>query len=147
VEWSFGRTFLASAFLRGRYTVAMNRGQKKTSTIDEYITQASKQSQPHLRTLYGLLRKAAPKATESIKWRAPVFEEKRILFAFYAYTDHLNFMPTPAVIDAFKKELAGYQTGKGSVSFPYDQPLPKTLITKMAKLRLKEVREQDARWM
>ena len=54
---------------------------------------------------------------------------------------------TPSVMKAFKKELAKYKTGKGSISFPYDKPLPKALIRKMAELRVKELREKDVRWM
>jgi hypothetical protein len=33
------------------------------------------------------------------------------------------------------------------MQFPYDKPLPKALITKIAKYRLKDVRDNDARWM
>jgi len=125
----------------------MNQGQKKTHSIDEYIAQASAQSKKHLRALRAILRKVAPKAKEGIKWRAPIFEEKRILFAFYAYKDHLNFMPTPSAMKPFKRELTKWKTGKGSISFPYDKPLPKALITKIAKFRAKELREKDVRWM
>jgi uncharacterized protein YdhG (YjbR/CyaY superfamily) len=47
----------------------------------------------------------------------------------------------------FRKELAKYKTGKGSIQFPYDKPLPKALIGKIARLRVKELREKDVRWM
>jgi uncharacterized protein YdhG (YjbR/CyaY superfamily) len=119
----------------------------KPTTVTEYIDAAPKEGQKQLREIRGLLRKVAPKATEALKWGMPVFEEKRILFAFAAFKSHLNFMPTPAAMEPFKKELAKYATGKGSIQFPYGQPLPKALITGIAKYRLKEVRERDARWM
>lgn len=116
-------------------------------TIADYIDAAPAEAQAHLRTVYGILKKAAPKATEAIKWRTPVFEMERILFAFGAFKTHLNFMPTPAVMAAFKKELAKLKTGKGTVQLPYDQPVPKGLIRKMALLRVKELKEKDAKWM
>jgi uncharacterized protein YdhG (YjbR/CyaY superfamily) len=47
----------------------------------------------------------------------------------------------------FKKELAKFTTGKGTIQLPYDKPLPKTLIRKMAAFRVKELREKDVRWM
>jgi uncharacterized protein YdhG (YjbR/CyaY superfamily) len=47
----------------------------------------------------------------------------------------------------FRKELAKYTTGKGSIQFPYDRPLPKTLIRKIAAFRVKELNERDAKWM
>ena len=69
------------------------------------------------------------------------------MFAFAAFKSHVNFMPTPSVVGAFREELADYTTGKGSIQFPHDEPLPKTLIAKMAKHRIKELREKDAKWM
>jgi len=119
----------------------------KAATIADYIAAAPKPAQKNLRELYAILKKAAPKAREAIKWSTPVFEDTRILFAFAAFKSHVNFMPTPSVIETFRKELADYTTGKGSVQFPHDEPLPKTLIAKMARQRLKELRENDARWM
>jgi uncharacterized protein YdhG (YjbR/CyaY superfamily) len=77
----------------------------------------------------------------------PVLEEKRILFSYSAYKSHLNFMPTGPSIKPFRKELAAYKTGKDTIQFPYDKPLPKALIRKIATYRAKQVREKDARWM
>ena len=116
-------------------------------TIAEYISAAPKAAQKNLRGLRALLKKAAPKAAEVIKWGYPAFEERRILFAFGAFKSHTNFMPTPSAMKPFKKELAGYKTGMGSIQLPHDQPLPKTLIRRIAAHRVKEVREKDARWM
>ena len=119
----------------------------KPATIAEYIAAAPKQGRKNLRELYAILRKVAPRAREAIKWRSPVFEENRILFAFAAYKSHLNFMPTPSAMKPFRKELSKLGTGKGSIQLPYDQPLPKALIRKIAALRVKELREKDVKWM
>jgi uncharacterized protein YdhG (YjbR/CyaY superfamily) len=119
----------------------------KPITIAGYIDSAPREAQKKLMELYAILKKAAPEAREAIKWGSPVFEENRILFAFAAFKSHLNFMPTPSAMKPFKKELAKYTTGKGSIQFPYDKPLPKTLIAKIAALRVKELREKDVKWM
>lgn len=119
----------------------------KPTTIAEYIDSAPEEAQKNLRELYAILKETAPGARECIKWSSPVFEEKRILFAFAAFKSHLNFMPTPSAMKPFKKELAKYKTGKGSIQFPYDKRLPKALIRKIATLRVKELREKDVRWM
>jgi uncharacterized protein YdhG (YjbR/CyaY superfamily) len=47
----------------------------------------------------------------------------------------------------FEKELAEYFTGKDTIQFPYEKPLPKVLIHKIATFRVKDVSENDARWM
>ncbi len=119
----------------------------KPTTVDEYINAAPKEARSKLRELRAILIKVAPNATQTLKWGSPVFEEKRILFAFTAYKSHINFMPTGPAMKPFKKELASYTTGKDTVQFAYDKPLPKALIRKIAAFRLKEVRKKDARWM
>lgn len=119
----------------------------KPTTVTEYIDAAPEQARARLRELRAILRKAAPDATETLKWGSPVFEEHRILFAYAAFKAHLNFVPTPSAMKPFEKELAKYKTGKGSIQFPYDKPLPKALIGRIAARRVKELREHDARWM
>jgi uncharacterized protein YdhG (YjbR/CyaY superfamily) len=50
-------------------------------------------------------------------------------------------------MDPFREELAAYKTGKDTIQFTYDKPLPIALIRKIAAFRVKQVREGDARWM
>ena len=100
-----------------------------------------------LRELRALLKKIAPNAAEGLKWGSPVLEEGRILFAYTAHKDHLNFVPTGPAMEPFKDKLVGYKLGKDSVQFPYDKPLPKPLIRKLAAYRAKQVRHEDARWI
>ena len=121
--------------------------KKKPTTVDEYIEAAPKQAQKKLREIRALLKKVAPKAREGLKWGSPVFEEGRILFSYSAHKSHLNFSPTGPAMEPFKEELAAFKTGKDTVQFPYDKPLPKVLIRKLATFRAKQVQESDARWM
>lgn len=119
----------------------------KPTTVDEYIDTAPKEAQEKLRELRAILKKVAPDTTETLKWRKPVFKEKRILFSYAAYKSHLNFMPTRLAMEPFKEELAEYKTGKDTIQLPYDKPLPKELIRKIAAYRAMDVRENDTKWM
>ena len=119
----------------------------KPTTVTEYINAAPKEAQKKLNEIRAILKKVAPNATEALKWGSPVFEEKRILFAYSAFKSHLNFMPTRSSIKPFEKELEAYTIGKDTIQFPYNKPLPKALIRKIAAFRLKDVKENDARWM
>lgn len=105
------------------------------------------QAREKLEEIRAILKKVAPNATETLKWGTPVFKEKRILFAYAAFKSHLNFMPTHSSLKPFEKELTTYTTGKDTIRFPYDKPLPKALIRKIAAFRARDVRENDARWM
>lgn len=119
----------------------------KPSTVSEYIQAAPKEARNHLREIRSLLKKSAPRATEAIKWGSPVLEDQRILFSYSAHKSHLTFMPTGPALAPFKTELAEFKTGKDTIQFPYDRPLPKSLIRKIATYRARQVRETDARWM
>lgn len=119
----------------------------KPSTVDEYIESAPAEAQAMLRELRAILKKVSPKATETLKWGSPVFEDGRILFSYTAYKSHLNFMTTKPAMEPFMEELSGFRTGKDTIQFPYAKPLPKMLIRKIAAYRAKQVKDQDARWM
>lgn len=116
-------------------------------TVDEYIDAAPMEAQEKLHKIRAVLKEIVPNATETLKWGKPVYEEKRILFSFSAYKSHLNFMPTGPALEPFKEELTEYTTGKDTIQFPYDKPLPEALIRKIAIYRAIDVRENDARWM
>lgn len=119
----------------------------KSKTIEEYISQAPEQAHAHLLSIYHILKKIAPDATEAIKWSQPVFEQKRILFSFSAFKSHINFMPTGQTLSHFSDEIQDYKTGKDTIQFSYVKPLPVDLIEKLAKHRLHDVLDNDAKWM
>lgn len=121
--------------------------KNKPKTVEEYIEAAPKEAREKLQELRTILKKVAPDATEALKWGSPVLEGKRILFAYAAYKSHMNFMPTGPALEPFKEELKEYKTGKDSIQFPYDKPLPKELIQKIAAYRAMDVEKNDARWM
>jgi uncharacterized protein YdhG (YjbR/CyaY superfamily) len=55
---------------------------------------------------------------------------------FAAFSNHCSLFPTAAVIEAFKKELKGFATSKGTIQFPTDKPLPAALVKKLVKARV-----------
>lgn len=119
----------------------------KPTTVDQYIDAAPADARVRLVELRECLQKVAPDAEEGLKWGNPAFTQKRVLFAFAAYKNHINFYPTPAVIEAFKSELGEYHTTDAALQLPLDQPMPFELIEKLAQHRLKEVLKNDAKWM
>jgi len=121
--------------------------KEKPQTVTDYIAASPKATQKQLREMQACLRKAAPGATESLKWSMPAFSYQRILFMYAAFKHHIGFYPTPAAIRAFAKQLLPYKTAKGSIQFPLDKPLPLPLIRKIAHFRVNESKEKDVKWM
>jgi uncharacterized protein YdhG (YjbR/CyaY superfamily) len=68
----------------------------------------------------------------------PAFKLNRVLVYFAAFKDHIGFFPTGEGISYFKKELEPYSTSKGTVRFPFDQPIPYGLISRIVKHRVEE---------
>lgn len=119
---------------------------KVPTTIAEYIRNAPREGQPHLRRLYAILKSVAPDSREAIKWGTPFFVEPRFLFAFSAHKAHLNFAPTAAALKPFRKELEMHKTtARGMLQIPYNKPLPEDLIRKIAENRLRDVRERGGK--
>ncbi len=91
-----------------------------------------------LRKMRETIQKAAPKATDTISYRMPAFRLDGILVWYAAHTRHIGFYPGASAIAAFKKALSGYTSAKGSVQFPFDEPLPLALVARIVKYRVNE---------
>jgi uncharacterized protein YdhG (YjbR/CyaY superfamily) len=112
--------------------------QKAPQNIDEYIADFPPDTQKILQKIRLTVRKAAPQAEETIKYRMPTFTLNGNLVHFAAFKNHIGFYPTPTGTKEFQKELSVYKGAKGSVQFPLDQPIPFGLISKIVKFRVKE---------
>jgi uncharacterized protein YdhG (YjbR/CyaY superfamily) len=121
--------------------------KKRPKDVSEYIRAAPKNVQKKLREMRATIRKAAPGATESLKWGIPSFSYHRILVTYAAFKHHIGFYPTSSAIRAFAKELSNFKTAKGSIRFPLEKPLPLGLIRKITAYRVKESKGKDVKWM
>src|SRR5215203_1211129 len=110
----------------------------KPDTIDSYINSFPEAIQALLQQLRATIRKAAPEATEAIKYGIPTFVLNGNLVHFAAFKHHIGFYPAPSGIAAFKKELSVYEGAKGSIQFPIDKPLPFDLVRRIAVYRVGE---------
>ena len=116
----------------------MKPGQAIPLNVDEYISTYPKDVQQVLLQLRALIKKAAPGATELISYRMPAYKLNGVLVYFAAHKNHIGFYATPTGHKAFIKDLAVYKSGKGSVQFPLDNPLPDALITRIVKFRVQQ---------
>jgi len=118
---------------------------KKPENIDSYIAAFPTAVQTQLKQIRSFVRAAAPEAQETIKYGMPTFTLSGNLVFFAAFKNHIGFYALPSGNAAFQKELSVYKTGKGSIQFPIDQPLPAELITRIVQLRIKENLEKVAK--
>lgn len=116
----------------------MEKNGTPYTTIDEYIALFPADIQKRLQELRETIRSCAPGATEKISYQMPTFFLDGNLIHFAAFKNHIGLYPTPNGIQAFNNELSIYESGKGSVQFPLDQPLPLELVKKIVKFRVEE---------
>jgi len=110
--------------------------------VDEYIAGFPPDVRDRLQQIRGAIRDAAPGAEEAIKYQIPTFVWQGNLVHFAGFKKHIGFYPTPSAIKTFRRELAGYESAKGSVQFPLDKPVPLALIRRMVEFRVNEVGQE-----
>ncbi len=118
-----------------RSSVARGNGAPKN--FEEYLAGAPQPARSTLNKMRAAIRSAVPpEATETISYRMPAFKHKGVLVWFAAFSNHCSLFPTASVIEAFKNDLKGFSTSKGTIHFPTDKPLPTALVKKLVKERL-----------
>ncbi|HVN57759.1 MAG TPA: DUF1801 domain-containing protein [Bacteroidales bacterium] len=117
--------------------MALN-SKKRPETVDDYILGQPVQVRKRLEELRSTIRKAAPGATEKIGYSMPAYTYKGMLLYFAAHTNHISIYPYPSAMEAFKKEIAGYRTSKGTMQFRHSDKLPMRLISDIVKFRVRE---------
>lgn len=110
---------------------------KLAASVEEYIAAFPKEVQQLLNQMRKTIKAAAPKAAEGIFYGMPGYKYLgKPLVYFAGYANHIGFYATPTGHDAFKKELAKYKQGKGSVQFPITEKLPLQLVQRIVKFRV-----------
>jgi uncharacterized protein YdhG (YjbR/CyaY superfamily) len=111
---------------------------KEIKTIDEYIMGFEPAIQKTLNELRDFIKSEAPDATEKISYGMPTFYLNGNLVHFAAFKDHYGFFPSPSGIDKFEKELIPYRSGKGTLRFPFNRPIPWDILKKIIQHRVEE---------
>ena len=113
------------------------RGHSRPKNVAEYLAGVPEPARSTLQKIRAAIRSAVPpQAIETISYGMPAFKHKRVLVWFAAFSNHCSLFPTTSVVEAFKTDLKGFSTSKGTIQFPTDKPLPTALIKKIVKLRV-----------
>src|ERR1700687_141548 len=100
-------------------------GKGAPKNVEEYLVRVPEPARGTLKEVRAGIRSAVPReATETISYGMPAFKHNGVLVWFAAFSDHCSLFPTASVIEAFKKELKGYPTSKGTIQFPTHKHLP-----------------------
>ncbi len=113
---------------------------KTFASVADYIAAQSPQARATLRKVRAAVRKAIPKAEETLSYKIPTYRVggKAVIY-FAAWKQHYSVYPaTRTLVAALKDDLAPYEVAKGTIRFSYDQAVPAALIGRIAKIRAAE---------
>jgi uncharacterized protein YdhG (YjbR/CyaY superfamily) len=109
-------------------------------SVDAYLAALPDEPRAALEKLRKTIRAAAPQATERISYQMPAFyDQGRFLVSYAAFKEHCSLFPASyAVMEDLGEELKPYFSGKGTLQFTPDKPIPAGLVKKIVKARLAE---------
>jgi uncharacterized protein YdhG (YjbR/CyaY superfamily) len=110
------------------------------TSVEDYLAALPKEQRAALEKLRKTIMAAAPEATETISYQMPTFKDHgRVLVYYAAFRDHCSLFPASnAVMAALGEELKPYFSGKGTLRFTPDKPLPAALVKKIVTARIEE---------
>jgi uncharacterized protein YdhG (YjbR/CyaY superfamily) len=110
------------------------------TSVEEYLGALPEAPRAALEKLRKTIKAAAPRATETITYQMPTFKQDgRFLVSYAAFKDHCSLFPASAkVLEAHGKELKPYFSGKGTLRFTVEKPIPTALVKKIVKTLIEE---------
>jgi uncharacterized protein YdhG (YjbR/CyaY superfamily) len=102
------------------------------SRIDDYIAGFPDEAQAALRAVRRTLAATMPDAEETISYRIPTFKLNGSYVVYFAgFKKHVSIYPLLRETE-FEEEVTPYRSGRATVKFPFNTPMPLPLIAKIA---------------
>ncbi len=116
-------------------------------SVDEYIATFPDAVQKVLHRVRSTIRRALPGADEVISYQIPAYRlHGGAVLYFAGWKKHWSLYPVDAkLLGSLKVDPDGYDIDKGTLRFPLEAPVPRSLITQIAKARAKECAERPRR--
>jgi uncharacterized protein YdhG (YjbR/CyaY superfamily) len=113
----------------------------RPATVDAYLATLPGDRREAMTVLRETINAAAPEAIETIAYAMPALRSHggQFLVSYDAYKKHYSLFPaTDSMIETLGDELAPYLSGRGTIRFPANQPIPRNLVTKIVRIRVAE---------
>ena len=121
-------------------------GAIQSGGVAEYIADCPKEAQVRLREMRAAIREVAPDSIETVSYfDMPGYSyegyEYNGMFVWFSYkAPFVRLHVRPAAILHHEKDLKKFTKSKAIINFPLDEMIPKTLVKKLVKLSLKDMK-------
>lgn len=109
--------------------------------MDDYLGTLPAEQRDALERVRAVVQREVPDAEEGTSYGMPTFRYAgKPLLGFRAAKQHLSLFPfSPAVIDAVRKRLDGFDLAKGTIRFTPETPVPDDVLVDLVRLRKQEI--------
>jgi uncharacterized protein YdhG (YjbR/CyaY superfamily) len=115
------------------------------TSVRQYIASKPKDARMALERVRKAIRTAIPEAEERLSYQMPAYTLNGVPVLYFAgWKAHFSLYPaSDALVAAFKRELAPYSRSKGTIRIPLSEPVPVSLIERIARFRSEQITTRD----
>jgi len=110
-------------------------------SVDDYLAAQPDEARAILERVRATIRKAIPKAEETIAYQIPAYKVGGVAALYFAgWKEHFSLYPATQTLQTdLRDALSSYKIVKGTIRFELSDPVPVRLIARVAKHRANEV--------
>ena len=111
------------------------------TVVDDFLKKVPQPQRDTLKVVRDYIKAAAPDAVDAISYGMPAFKvDGKVVGGFLPTKKGCSYYPfSGSVLAVLSKDLEKYSQTMSALHFAADKPLPKTLVAKLVKTRLKEI--------
>ncbi|HEU4319617.1 MAG TPA: DUF1801 domain-containing protein [Acidimicrobiia bacterium] len=114
---------------------------EKFTSVDDYLDSFGGEVRDRLDEVRRIFVEALPDATEVISYNIPAYRQDDMFVVYFSgHQGHISIAcyPTERLFESLHDELAPYKKSKSAFQLPHSQPLPVSLLRRVALFKVSD---------